>query len=414
MALDEDPATAPTVAARTDPSAPTELAAAPATGESGDPAASPEALVGTAERYRYMGTLGEGGMGLVEKVWDDDLMRALALKRLKPDLRSDRALLRQFLWEARVGAHLDHPNIVPVHDIGLSQRGELYFTMKHVEGESLAEALERLRTDGDEVTQELSLPRRLRLFLSLCAAVHFAHARGVLHRDLKPANVMLGKHGEVFVMDWGIAVPARDRAPEMLVAAAPDQATRGVTGTPAYMAPEQAAGDPIDPRSDVYALGAILYELVSLAPPIEGATVSEILDKALRGDIVPLPEVAPEAGPSLTAVVHRALAKDPGDRYPSVQDLSQDVEVVLDGRTPSAESTNLAKRFGRYYLTTDRARLRPFDLDLLIGSGIAMGFAGGIWLADTLAGLSWAFLVLAALIGIPPFLQWFRGTSRRA
>lgn len=396
-AVGEDPATAPTVVG----------AGADLTTAAGEASATT-----AAERYRPIGVLGEGGMGVVEEIWDNDLMRALALKRLRPELRRDSKLLGQFLWEARIGAHLDHPNIVPVHDLGMSPTGDLYFTMKRVRGQSLESVVHRLRHGDPSTTAEMTLSKRLRIFLSICEAIAFAHSRGVLHRDLKPANVMLGEHGEVFIMDWGIAVPSPEGAPEMLLRALPEGVGHGVSGTPQYMSPEQAAGRPVDVRSDVYTLGAILYELASLAPPISGDSVTDVLDKARQGAIRPLRQVMPEVSTSLRAVIDHALERDPERRYATVRDLARDVEVVLDGRTPSAEHAHVIRRLGRYWTTTDRARLRPMDLDFLIGSGIAGGVALGIWFADRLEGLGWAFLLLALVIGTPPFVQWFRATRR--
>ena len=165
--------------------------------------ASPVRVRGTStpDRYQTRGVLGEGGMGLVERVWDVDLMRELAVKRIRPALDTDARVVAQFLWEARVTAHLDHPNIVPLHDLGLTDEHHLYFTMRNVIGVPLDRALDALRSGDPAMVDRLTMPRRLRIFLGVCHAVAFAHARGVVHRDLKPANVMLGDHGEVLVMD---------------------------------------------------------------------------------------------------------------------------------------------------------------------------------------------------------------------
>lgn len=223
---------------------------------------------------------------------------------------------------------------------------------------------------------------------------------------------MLGDHGEVSIMDWGIAVPSPDGAPEILVNVAPVSVDGGVSGTPQYMSPEQAQGKTVDVRSDVYTLGAILYEITSLERPLRGDSVSELLENAKRGAVRPFSEAMPQASPSLAAVVTHALERDPSKRYASARELARDVEVVLDGRTPTAEQINIAWRFGRFYTTADRARLRPMDLDLLMGGGVAFGVAFGIWFSQRLEGWGWAFAVLAALFAVPPLVQWFRSGAR--
>ncbi len=360
-------------------------------------------------RYRRVESLGVGGMGVVERVWDNDLMRNLAVKRLRPELRSNSSHLDQFLWEARVGAHLDHPNIVPVHDLGVNAEGDVFFTMKHVEGTTFAELIESLQgADGPD----LPLPSRLRLYLQLCNAVDFAHAKGVVHRDLKPANVMLGGHGELFVMDWGIARPCGGSDNSWMRDSFPKTLRHGLSGTPQYMSPEQARGLEVGPSSDIYALGVILYELTSLRCPIEGETIEEVLSHVKAGDYVPLREAMPAVSASLAAVVERAMALEPANRYARGSDLAKDIERVLDGRTPEAETTSLAKRFQRYWTTEDQARLRPMDLDFLILSGIISGIALGSWVASAVSGWEWALLIAAGVIGLPPLVQWFRTTGK--
>ncbi|MCA9621743.1 MAG: serine/threonine protein kinase [Myxococcales bacterium] len=238
----------------------------------------------------------------------------------------------------------------------------------------------------------------------------FAHARGVIHRDLKPANVMMGEHGEVFVMDWGIAVPSPADAPQTLQAAMPDTVGSSVMGTPGYMSPERARGEPLDARSDVYALGAMLYEMVSLEPAIGGDSVADVVERTRLGEHRPLVEAIPTASPSLVAVVERALAPSPDDRYADVTALAGDIELLMDGRTPTAEHANVVRRLGRYWISLDRARLRPLDLDLLISAGALFGCAVGLWLPRELGAWSWAFVVASVVVGIPPFVNWFRGT----
>jgi len=366
-------------------------------------------------RYDYRGKLGEGGMGQVDLVWDCDLMRELAVKRLRQELRQDTQLLKQFLWEARVTATLDHPNIVPVHDLGMTPGGDVYFTMKHVRGRSLASVIEQLRTakPDDPVHQQFSLPRRLRLFMQLCQAVAFAHARGVLHRDLKPANIMMGDHGVLLLMDWGLASPTENCALTDLAAALPER--KGPSGTPLYMSPEQADDGSLDERSDIYSLGVILYELVALRPPYAGSTVSEILRQVREGHAAPLGTMAPHASRSLVAVVDKAMARAREDRYRTIDELHADVELVADGRTPEAEGASVALKVARYAIHQDRrlAEMRPYELDLYGGGMCLVGAGIGGLCAARIAGWEYV-MILAGLVACVPFLvRWLRTLMKR-
>jgi len=362
------------------------------------------------ERYEVIGTLGEGGMGRVERAWDGDLMRELAVKQLQTGLGGDARLVAQFLWEARVSAHLDHPNIVPVYDIGLTEVGELYFTMKRVRGRSFEEVIEELRTDA-AARDRMGLMRRLRVLVQVCNAIQFAHSRGVLHRDLKPANVMLGEHGEVIVMDWGLAMPLEGPEGDALRELLPDEVAKSSSsGTPLYMSPEQARGAPLDERSDVFTPGVIMYERVALRSPYTATAVPHILAQVAVAEHVPLHEAEPAASPSVRAVVARAMASDPADRYPTVAALAEDIELVTDGRTPRAEDAPAVTRLARFY--TGRSpvvsQMRFVDWELFVTGGILVGLGGGAALSGFLAGWWWAPVVAGALLWIPPTLKAWR------
>lgn len=363
-------------------------------------------------RYESQGRLGEGGMGTVDAVWDADLMRHLAVKRLRPELREDARMVRQFLWEARVTAHLDHPNIIPIHDLAVGQSGNVFFTMKRARGRTLEEALHAVREKGED---ELSLARRLRIFIQVCHAVSFAHARGVLHRDLKPANVMLGEHGEVLLMDWGLARPLPGPSGDALRALRADAAeTEGSSGTPLYMSPEQVKNALLDERSDVYTLGVILYELVSHAHPYDAKSLPALLAAIVAGDAKPLAKAAPSASRSIVAVVEQAMNLDPAKRYASVEALREDVERVLDGHTPKAEQASVVRRFARLYMARDRglSRLRVMDLEVMLAASLLSGVAGtGI----ALTGDRWPWLVAlaAAITWVPPTVRWWREREAR-
>jgi hypothetical protein len=391
-----------------------ELATHPAPGSAPTIAASAEggaiggAPSATRERYVARGLLGEGGMGRVEHVFDVDLTRDLAVKRIRPDLARDARVMQQFLWEARVSARLEHPNIVPVHELGVGP--DPYFTMKHVRGIALDHALERLAAGDAELSPRLTLPRRLRLFLQIGHAISFAHAQGIAHRDLKPSNVMLGEHGEVLVMDWGLAMPLPGAAGDVVRAALPEGVTAGPSGTPQYMSPEQARGEGVDERSDVYTLGVMLYELAALKRPYDGDTVKDILHKAVTGEHTPLAEAMPGASPSLVAVVERAMALAPSERYPDVRSMVDDLERVIDGRTPEAEHASIVRRAARFYLSRDPAlgRLRVVDIDAWACAAALSGVAVGAVAASTLGRFWWAFLVAAIVVATPPTARWLR------
>src|SRR5215469_14608212 len=239
--------------------------------------------------------LGVGGMGEVYRCGDEVLGRDLAVKILKAELRGDTAAEERFLREARLTGSLQHPGIVPIHHLGRFADGRPCYTMKLVRGRTLA-ALLREEAAGPE-----RLPRLLAVVEKVCQAVAFAHSKGIIHRDLKPSNVMVGEFGEVQVMDWGLAKELSRNEP----AAPPAEATAAVEtvgrveeaaglsragaalGTPAYMPPEQAAGDwdIVDERADVFALGAVLCEMLTERPPYHGANREDMLRRARRGDV---------------------------------------------------------------------------------------------------------------------------------
>ena len=250
-------------------------------------------------RYRLVGPIGAGGMGAVFEVEDEVLKRRLALKVVDVPLDGE-APAEALLGEARVLARLEHPGLVPVHDAGRLPDGRAFYAMKLVQGKRLDAALARLTT----------LPERLRLFLRVCEPVAFAHANGVVHRDLKPSNVMVGPFGEVLVLDWGLARSLE--AGEL----------GDASGTPGFMAPEQAAGGPVDERTDVYGLGALLDAMLRVAP-------------------------APPRPKALESIVARATAPDRDERYPDVPALAADVTRLLDGERVEAHAEGPFERAGR-------------------------------------------------------------------
>lgn len=287
-------------------------------------------------RYHERGRIGLGGMGSVHRSYDEVLQRQVAMKKLQQQLASSDSVTRRFLQEVVITAQLDHPNIVPVYDVGFHDDGAAFFVMKLVRGENLAASL-RLHQDQGLTHRELE--RYLRIFLKVCEAVEFAHSRGVIHRDLKPSNVMVGAHGEVYVMDWGIALvrpPAgspRPPAPPLWGDAVQEDGV--VVGTAAYMAPEQARGqvEDIDTRTDVFALGGILYHILTNRPPYPGPERAQQILMAGQGLVPPPTEVVKNRRlpPRLCRIVMKAMARRREDRYQSVTALMEEIEAFLRG-----------------------------------------------------------------------------------
>jgi serine/threonine-protein kinase len=282
-------------------------------------------------RYEDLGEIARGGMSVIRDMFDRVIRRHVAMKIL--DRERDPAGLTQFIEEARITAQLDHPNIVPVHDVQYDELGlPTRFTMKLIEGETLSAELERL---GESALAGPELERLVGVVIKICDAVSFAHSRGVIHCDLKPSNVLIGSHGQVYLTDWGVAL-RRD----VTESDAGERATRpfvqaSLVGTPAYMAPEQAWGrrEDIDERTDVYGLGGMLYALMTLRPPHDGGDSDRDLALAKLGK-VPAPEtVVPGRSlpPGLCAIAMRALSANPSQRQPSVEVLRGQLVEFLRG-----------------------------------------------------------------------------------
>jgi serine/threonine-protein kinase len=290
------------------------------------------------DRYEERAVIGVGGMGEVRLSRDSRIGRDVAVKVMRAEAaRTDDAVGR-FLREARVQGQLEHPAIVPVYDLGVGPEGAPFFTMKRLRGHTLAQILA-----SDEAASAYTSRKLLTEFANVCLGVEFAHTRGVLHRDLKPGNIMLGDFGEVYVLDWGIAKVAgvteagdsETIAPDLGEVDTMKTAAGSVLGTPGYMAPEQLRGrvGELDARTDVYALGAILFEILTRARLHEPASVSSVVQSTLDGvdarPSVRMPGI--EVAPELEAICVRATALDPVDRYTSVRDMHSDLERYLDG-----------------------------------------------------------------------------------
>jgi serine/threonine-protein kinase len=282
-------------------------------------------------RYEDMGEIARGGMSRIHLVFDRVVRRKVAMK--VHDLERDPGGLSHFIEEARITGQLDHPNVIPVHDVQYDPGGlPTRFTMKLVEGETLADLLARL---GAKALQAAELGQLLAVFTKVCDAISFAHSRSVIHCDLKPGNVMVGSHGQVYVTDWGVAMRRAPRFANDDNRPTLPMGEKVLTGTPAYMAPEQAWGmrEEIDERTDVYGLGGILYAMLTQAPPHDGGSSTADLELARRGVVKPPQERAPERKlpPGLCRIAMRALTADAAQRYPTADALKADVERFLRG-----------------------------------------------------------------------------------
>jgi serine/threonine-protein kinase len=315
-------------------------------------------------RYVFGGVLGEGGMGEVLLAHDEHIGREVAVKRIRSTEPTAEELSR-FVREARVQGRLEHPAVVPVHDLAVDGDGRPFFVMKRLTGTTMLELLARLRA-GDEADDAAARRRLLRAFADVCLAVEFAHSRGIVHRDLKPANVMLGDFGEVYVLDWGVAramteaddpdSPSgimRPFAADLKLDTG-DTLVGTVLGTPAYMAPEQLVGDRAGPAADIYALGCILYEIAAgVALHARGRSLGEAMTQAAARPS----RHRPEAPPELDAICERATDLDPAARYGSARALGDAVQAFLDGDRDIAARAALA----RIHIAEARAALTDGD-----------------------------------------------------
>lgn len=286
------------------------------------------------DRYEGHKPIAKGGMALVSKVFDRSLRRQNAMKILDAQLAKQDVNIKRFVQEARITGQLGHPNIVPVHDIGIGNAGQHYFTMKLVEGQTLREYIDE---EGVDVSSEASLYAVLQIFSRVCDAVAYAHSRGVIHRDLKPSNIMVGSHGQVYVMDWGIAYILPHHGDDGCIQQdrqeIPAEIEGDIVGTWNYMAPEQAYGQThnLGEHTDIFALGAILYEILTDTPPYHQGSMYVLLQKAQRTEFEHPQERAPHLllPKGLCDIVMKAMQHDPTQRYASVTALQEDLELFL-------------------------------------------------------------------------------------
>lgn len=318
--------------------------------------------------YQDLGCIANGGMGSIRRVFDSCLNRSLAMKVIHPELNEKTSAAHRFFEEAQICAQLQHPNIVPIYTIGRLDDGRLFFTMREVKGRDLRSLICELHGAIEnkqwKVTPNgLSLHRIIDIFRQVCDTISYAHDRGVIHRDLKPENIMIGEYGEVLVLDWGIAKVmgtaerplTTHRSQESVFSTSVGQ----ITGTPPYMPPEQARGrmDLVNERSDIYSLGAILYEILSGQPPYNGPTVHDVISRVISSPPPPLtvrssdnlmgPDVSP-SGPALpeelVETCQIAMARDSIERFSSARELSKAIQSWLDGSKRTDKALEMVRR----------------------------------------------------------------------
>jgi serine/threonine protein kinase len=339
------------------------------------PTAAVLSTIGSSElwskKIRVIEEIDRGGMSYIARGTDLTLHRELALKVSPlPRKQMPRAQLARFIEEAQITAQLEHPNVVPVHELGLDPEGRAYFSMKRVHGQSLEAILERRRGRDPKTLSEFGLRRLLDVFLQICQAIEYAHARGVVHRDLKPTNIMVGDFGEVLVMDWGVAKlihrpdPASptvsveelpDGVEEVRASQPPGEGSSSLSskisdvtslrsgkealatqaglliGTPAYMSPEQARGESVDERSDLYALGVILYEILCGALPIDDDDPRRLLVRVLNEAPRRPSEVNPATPLALETLALRLLEKEPDRRALPLSQVRSHIQDHIEG-----------------------------------------------------------------------------------
>ena len=300
------------------------------------------------DRYSVIGRAGSGGMAEVYRARDELLGREVALKVLSQRLSADSTFVERFRREAQAAANLNHPNVVSLFDYG-SDRGTYYIVMEYIDGRSLSDIV---RAEGPYMPE-----RAAEISADVAAALERAHQAGLVHRDIKPSNIMINSQGQTKVTDFGIARAMATDGEQTMTQ------TGMVIGTAAYLSPEQAQGNPVDARSDVYSLGCVLYELLTARAPFSGETPLSIAYKHVRENATPPSSVNPDVPAALDAIVMKAMAKNPDNRYQSAAEFREDLERFLSGQkvaaTPLMAGTGVIRQQGTAVLSETQEPVPP-------------------------------------------------------
>ncbi|MCA9147791.1 MAG: protein kinase [Planctomycetales bacterium] len=356
-------------------------------------------------RYEVLKVHDAGGLGVVYVARDKELSRQVAVKGIRPELATDRNQRGRFHREAKITGSLEHPGVVPVYGMGADDRGQPYYAMKFIEGETLTEAIKRLHPSQDlqqhdAVKKSIDLGDLLDVFIASCETIAFAHSRGVVHRDIKPDNILIGGYGEVLVVDWGLATKGDESPGELANSSRANNSadveqqadnlfrtTAGSAGgTPLFMSPEQARSfrqggrnedgtrSQVGPASDIYSLGAVLYQILTGRNSVTGRSRAEVLAEILAGHIAPIRARNPEVPPALEAICLKSLAFKPEDRYASAKDLAADLrrfrkdQPVEAWPDPWYETVRRWVKEHRVLVTTSMVTLLVTTAMLIIGT----------------------------------------------
>jgi serine/threonine-protein kinase len=307
--------------------------------------ALPEIVPQGLAKYTNFREMARGGSAVLRTCFDQITGRTVVVKSLLPELRRDEKENRRLLREARVTAQLQHPNTVPVYEVGQDAKEGLYFTMKRVSGENLFEILKRIARGDAAATNAFPLRRRLEIVEGAAQALMYAHARGVIHRDVKPENIWVGNFGEVILLDWGVAKvwgqPDDQPQHPSLVAEPSSESIQAITmagdrpGTPLYMSPEQVNVNRavVDERSDIFSTGVVLYEVAAIREPFRGRVLQETFENIIHDNPPPPSKANPTLGipQRLDEIVMKAIAKKPADRFQTMRDLIEAIREVEFG-----------------------------------------------------------------------------------
>jgi len=295
-------------------------------------------------RYVDFSPLAKGGSAQLQVCRDSNLGRTVVMKTLHPHLANNEFMCARFLREARVTAQLQHPNTVPVYEIGHDIEGRLYFTMKKVDGLSLREILDKQRDGDEETVKTYNLDRMLGVIIQICNALSYAHVHGVVHRDVKPENILIGSYGEVMLLDWGVAKVWNNNDSQLRELEHEQLTDIGQRpGTPLYMSPEQirGGGDNIDARTDVYGIGVVLYEILTLKEPHHGENINETFEMILKEETIPPEQRTPNRPipQRLSAITMKSLEKEPDKRFQTIQEL---IDALREFRSHAIQSLTSA------------------------------------------------------------------------